>query len=165
MPVYAIGRTEQFVKGISVNTVNGSITEYLNYPFNSFATLEGKPLGANENGLYLLEGDDDDGVAIAATFKIALQDFGSSLLKRLRACYIGIKFTGQLIIKPIDEEEVVGSPTLITSADTGYNTRRAKFGRGPKNRYWGIEVSNKNGEDFKIDTIELEQMPTVRRIG
>lgn len=179
MPVYITGRVEQFitdpitgdittapgVKGVALNTVNMSITEYLDYPFNSFAMLNGKMLGANANGLYILEGDDDDGSAISAILRTVLHDFGDSILKRLRACYLGIKFTGKMIIKPVGEEEIVGLPTPITSSDTGYNIRRAKLGRGPKNTYWAVEISNNAGADFTIDTIELEQMSTARRIG
>ena len=55
MIVSATGRTGQSTKGVSINTVNAAISEYLNYSFNSFAELDGKMLGANENGLYLLE--------------------------------------------------------------------------------------------------------------
>ena len=179
MPVYATGRVEQFVtdpitgvvstapgvKGISVNTVNGSISEYLNYPFNSFATLNGKMLGANENGLYLREGDDDDGTAITAIIRIALQDFGDSFLKRLKACYLGIKVVGTMVVKSVDETGTIQSTTSAGTTSAGYETIRAKLGRGVKSRYWAIDVSNNDGEDFSIDTLELERTDTTRRIG
>ena len=179
MPVSITGRVEQFitdpitgaittapgVKGVSLNTVNMSITEYLDYPFNSFAMLNGKMLGANVNGLYILEGDDDDGSAISAKIRTVLQDFGDSILKRLRSCYLGIKFTGNMTVKPVGEEEIAGPSSVLSSSNSGYKIRRAKLGRGPKNTYWAVEVSNNAGEDFKIDTIELEQMSTARRIG
>lgn len=165
MPVYATGRTEQFIRGIAVNTVNGSITEYLNYPFNSFALLDGKMLGANENGLYLREGDDDDGTAITARIRTALQDFGDSLLKRLRACHLGIKVIGTMVVKSVDEAGTIQSTTSTASTSAGYETIRAKLGRGPKSRYWAIDVSNNDGEDFSIDTLELERTDTTRRIG
>ena len=179
MPVYATGRVEQFitdpitgditiapgVKGVTLNTVNMSITEYLDYPFNSFAMLNGKMLGANINGLYILEGDDDDSTAISAVLRTVLHDFGDSVLKRLRACYVGIKFAGGMIAKPVGEDEIAGPSSALGSLSSGYKIRRAKFGRGPKSTYWGVEISNKDGEDFTIDTIELEQMSTARRIG
>ena len=178
MSVYATGRVEQFitdpitgvistapgVKGISINTTNSAISEYLDYPFNSFATLEGKMLGANENGLYLLEGDDDDGTAISASFRLVLQDFGVSLLKRLKRCYLGIKFSGKMIVKAIDEKNIPGDPRAVTSISSDYHNRRVKFAKGPRNRYWAIDISNDNGEDFTIDTLELAAIPTERRM-
>ena len=79
MPVYATGRTQGVTKGVSLNTVNFSISEYVNYGFNSFAEIDGQMFGANENGLYLLDGSDDAGTNIVATFRLVLQDFKTSL--------------------------------------------------------------------------------------
>ncbi|MCK5617663.1 hypothetical protein KAR91_88175 [Candidatus Pacearchaeota archaeon] len=165
MPVDATGRTGQVIKGVALNTANMSITEYLNYPFNSFAILEGKMLGANASGLYILEGADDDGVAIAASFRISLQSFGSSFLKRLRACYLGIKVVGTMVVKSVDEEGAIQSTTSVASSAAGYETIRAKLGRGAKSRYWAANVANDDGEDFTIDTLQLQIMDTARRVG
>ena len=146
MPVSITGRVEQFitdpitgaittapgVKGVALNTVNMSITEYLDYPFNSFAMLNGKMLGANANGLYILKGDDDDGSAISAIIRTVLHDFGDSILKRLRACYLGIKFTGGMVAKPVGEDEITGPSSALGSSSSGYKIRREKFGSGPK---------------------------------
>jgi hypothetical protein len=165
MPVYATGRTGGTSKGVSINTVNKSVSEYLNYPFNSFATLGDKMLGADENGLYLLEGDDDDGSPIAATFRLALQDFKTSLLKRLIMCYVGIKFIGQINIKTVDEAESLGAARPMTSIVDKKQRLRVKFARGPRNSYWAVDISNNAGEDFNLDMVELEAVPTGRRIG
>ena len=178
MIVSATGRVEQFitdpdtgatvtaagVKGISLNTVNSSVSEYTNYAFNSFAIIGGKMFGANENGLYELTGDDDNGTSIEASFRLALQDFKSDFLKRLLKCYMGIKFIGQLNIKTFNEEEDLGpSRPMISSSDNKQNLR-VKFGRGDQSRYWAVNVANNDGEDFTIDTLSLEAVPSKRRI-
>ncbi len=165
MPVYATGRTQGITKGVSLNTTNAAISEYINYGFNSFAKLDGKYLGANENGLYLLEGDDDNGTAITGTFRLALRDFKTSLFKRLIMCYLGIKYIGQMNIKTVDQSETLSAARPMISLSDNFQTLRVKFGRGSKKRYWAVDIANDDGEDFTIDTLELKAIPTERRIG
>ena len=50
-------------------------TQYTNYGFNSMIMLGGTLIGANENGLFELDGEDDNGTNIDAYFVPVNTDF------------------------------------------------------------------------------------------
>ena len=69
--------------------LSGATTRYESYEFNSFMRIGGKCYGANPEGLFLLEGEDDAGQPIEASFGFGQQDFGSPQLKTASYCYLG----------------------------------------------------------------------------
>lgn len=155
---------------IAMNTANQAITNYNNYGFSSFAKFNGVYYGANENGLYQLEGDDDNGTPIAATIRTVLSAFNTTWLKRLESCYLGLlRLNGTvpspavLSVKPFDKTNVLGAAqTLSSTTSGGSKVDRVKFGKGLQSNYWGVEISNVDGVDFSLDSIEL-RVATVRR--
>jgi hypothetical protein len=62
---------------------------YSPFPFNSYVSADGRTFALAENGLYLLEGDDDDGQPIHSGVRIGPANFGADNYKRLRAVYPG----------------------------------------------------------------------------
>lgn len=150
------------------NTESKAFTTYRNFPFNSFCELGGHYYGATDEGIYLLEGDDDAGVPIDAHVRGGLADMGTGKLKRMEALYLGYRADGQLLLK------------VVTTSDGGEKTEswygldaqpaqamregRIKIGKGLKSVYWGFEVANVNGGDFELDTIAWLPMVLDRRI-
>ena len=57
---------------------------YTGFDFNSYATFHGKAYGAREDGIYLLEGEDDDGTPIVTGMRLGPLNFGTEHEKRLR---------------------------------------------------------------------------------
>ncbi len=72
-----------------VLTGNGwQVSCYSNYGFNSYVNIGGICYGAKSDGIYLLEGDDDNGTVIRPGIRI-ISDFMTSNLKRLRHVQFG----------------------------------------------------------------------------
>lgn len=156
--------TQGTVSIIVMNAKNFSLTEYSNFNFNSFAKLNGKHIASNGSGIYELEGSDDAGTDISASVKPHISDFGTSLLKRLAVAYFGIKYLGTMTVKAVNEDGDEGGVRAFTSSTDKYKTRRAKFAKGERSRFWTTEINNVSGADFEISVIELQMAETTRRI-
>lgn len=62
---------------------------YSNFNFNSYADCGGQILAAREDGIYILEGSNDDGQAIRPGVRMGPTNFGVDNLKGIRAIYPG----------------------------------------------------------------------------
>ena len=79
---------EVFVMNITGGKPGGT-TQYKNYEFNSVAKIGGRYYGASSDGLFLLDGEDDAGEPVEASFGLGQLDFGSPQLKTVAHCYLG----------------------------------------------------------------------------
>lgn len=143
-------------------------TRYSNYPFNSFCELDGIYYGATDTGLYRLDGDDDAGEPIEARVRTGLTDMGTGRLKRTEALYLGLRASGDMVLKVVtttDGGEKTESWYSVESrpADAVRETR-AKVGRGLKSVYWGAELANVDGADFELASIAWLPLLLERRI-
>jgi hypothetical protein len=106
--------------------------------FNSFAVLNGKVYGASVQGLYILEGVDDDGTPIRTGIRIGPINFGNDGDKRLRSINFGKAGT-----KTVVRVETKGRERIFTVK------------REP-NR---VTVSRDlQGNEFIIDIAEFEEL-------
>jgi hypothetical protein len=62
---------------------------FTGFNFNSYATHRGKSYGAGPDGIYLLEGPDDNGQPIHTGVRLGPHNFGTDKYKRLRALRLG----------------------------------------------------------------------------
>jgi hypothetical protein len=74
--------------------IRGEPSIYSGWNFNSFAQYRGQYFGAGMDGVYLLEGEDDDGEAIHAGIKLGPYNFSTDREKRLRLLRLGGKTDG-----------------------------------------------------------------------
>jgi len=83
---------------------------YSNFPFNSYAAVNGTVLGANANGIYIVEGEDDDGAVIHPGIRMGPWNFGVDNLKRIRAVYPGNAGSPELKVTSVTQglESFVG---------------------------------------------------------
>ena len=72
----------------------GEPSIYSNFNFNSYARYRGQYFGAGEDGIYLLEGEDDAGHEIHPGIRIGPANFGTDREKRLRLLRCGGKTVG-----------------------------------------------------------------------
>lgn len=147
-----------------LQTMTSSLTQYDNYPFNSFARFNGVYLGAKDDGIFALSGATDAGVAIDAYARVGKTDMATSKLKRVDKCYVGYKADGDMILRVTTEDSEVRDYRVSA---TGYNqlhTNVVKLGRGLEARYWQFELRNQNGANFELDTLEMLPIPLRRRL-
>jgi hypothetical protein len=144
----------------AMNTRTGSVTEYRDFVFNSFAQVGNKYLGASSTGLYELLGDDDNGEDIIARIKGGFMQFGSTHLSRLKGAYLAGRGTGEMFLKIIegDDREYVYKAEMI-------NMRSSKvhMGKGQRSRYFAFELVS-TGQDFDLDTLEFVPIVVQRRV-
>lgn len=131
---------------IVLNTLTGAVTEYTNHDFDSVTpTHAGSALG-----LYAFGGDADLTTPIVAAIRTGKTSWGSAFRKLLDMVFIGIKGTGQCRLA------VVGESTLYEynfPIDQGGESR-CKPGRGIRETYLALGLSNPDGRDFQLDRID-----------
>jgi hypothetical protein len=162
-----LGDTEY--AGWVLNTGLRAVTEYRNFAFNSFAKWQGRYYGFREEGLYLLEGDDDAGEPIDAWVRTALETFGTNRWKRIPDLYLGLKADGSLLVKAVTRDDATGAITedwyVCEPVDgAGSKPARVKLGRGLASAYMGFEIRNVDGADFALDEIALRPLILKKRI-
>lgn len=145
-----------------VNTENGGSTRYENYGFNSFAAIDGVYYGAKSDGIYRLDGADDDGLPIQAMLSFGLQKFGTSAMKRVPNAYLGCSSTGRLFMKLL----VDGREYVYAARDYSekMDTHRVDLGQGIRANYLEFELYNSDGDDFELESVEFVVAVLKRRI-
>lgn len=142
--------------GVEVYAVNldgyGS-TYYSGYAFNSFARIGDRYYGANEKGVFLLEGDDDAGTPIQAAICPGRLDFGTAQQKTIAEAFLGVASPSPMAMKIVDGEVVYLYEALSRSADLAQH--RFKFGKGLKANYLLPILYNLDGADFELDELEF----------
>jgi hypothetical protein len=135
---------------------------YENFGYNSFAMLDSRYYGCKSDGLYLLEGDTDDGLPIRSSVNFGLQNFGRSELKRISNCYMGVSSSGTMYLKVTVE----GSEYIYSARrdDSSLKIQRVDVGKGLRANYFQFEVYNSDGCDFDLSTVEFAAVVLDRRI-
>lgn len=154
--------------GICMNATNKAITEYQPYDFNSLAVMQGVLYGANDAGLFRLDGATDDAVNINAYARTALTRIADGRMSQVDSAYLGYSSDGIIQLKAITTSATGAKTSRVyqlnaQNADAN-RSGRIKLGKGIKSVYWAFEVSNSLGADFTIDVIELRALALSRRI-
>lgn len=145
-----------------VNADTSASTSYENYPFNSYAVIDGKLYGAKDDGLFLLEGDDDAGLPILAQISFGDHDFKTTLLKRLESVYVHMSSTGTMTLKVKAQGNEY---TYSTERSAEYMTpQRFIVGRGLRAAVIGFELVNDDGADFELERLLLQASELTRRL-
>lgn len=138
------------------------VTHYTNYPFTHIVRYQNSYFGASPNGLFLLEGTTDDGVAIPYSIKTCVDDFEKNEHKTVASGYLAGKLSSPCEVTLFAGETGQESHTYNTIRGPLAQNHREKFGRGVKNRYYALGF---NGSGiFELDAVELEIKTMTRRI-
>lgn len=155
---------EVFVMNITGGKPGGT-TQYKNYEFNSVAKIGGRYYGASSSGLFLLDGEDDDGQPIEASFGLGQLDFGNPQLKTIAHCYLGTASGGLgLNVKALYR----GAPASYDYPARGHGAtvREVRFdlGKGLSSTYVMPTFYNIGGDAFEVDSIRFLIAESTRRI-
>ena len=162
----ALRAGDDVIHGWVMNTKTAGFSEYTNFPFNSFAELNGEYYGINEDGLYLLEGDTDNADPIQAAVRTGVLDMGTHYMKDVKAAHLGYTSSGEIVVKvaTVDRGEKVehwykAKPAVADAMRDG----RAIVGRGLRSRYWQFELVNVQGADIELDDVTFLYQVLSRR--
>lgn len=145
-----------------VNDATNATTSYEGYNFNSFAKYQGRYLGARSDGVYLLGGDTDAGEPIRASISLGRQDFGTTALKAVANCYVGVSSSGDVYLKVLANDTSYLYKTA--RSDDYLRTQRVAVGRGLRATHMTFELYNEAGADFELASVEFEAAVLSRRI-
>jgi len=148
---------------LCTNIKTGAATEYTNYGFDSFCSgHDGRYYGIKNGGLYLLDGDTDDGAKVDSVIDYGDLDFGASELKQITAAYAQVA-SGDLMELRLTQEGVEYEYTARSYSEE-IQAQRFDTGRGLRANFFGVKVANTEGCDFTLDSVELAAVATSRRI-
>lgn len=136
-------------------------TRYEGYDFTGFAKVDGKYYGLQSDGLYLLEGDDDNGTAVAARVNFGNLNFGTMARKALPYVYVGMASSGKTYLKVTADGstytyEVRHNTELM-------KTHRFEPGRGLRASFYELELMA-DGTVFDLHSIEFQPIELTRRL-
>lgn len=131
--------------------------------YNSFAMLDGAAYGASEDGIFLLEGDDDEGEKIRWFLMTGKDALGSVFAKNVARGYLIAKFDGAIYLKTI----VGGTDTTRTyrlvSTNDELLQRRLPLGKGPRAVRWQFALQDTNGQSLEADAFAVYPLLLTRR--
>lgn len=143
----------------------GGTTQYDNYPFNSVAKIGGRYYGATDEGLFLLDGDDDAGEPIVSVFGLGQMNFGNPQLKTVTNCYLGAA-AGAMRLEV--EALVRGVPARYSYSARVYGStmREMRFdlGKGMQSTYLTPTFYNDSGTPIEVDAMRFLIAESARRI-
>lgn len=133
--------------------VKSATTQYLGFGYNSMVKFAGSFFCANENGLFKVGGNLDNGSDITSYFEPATTDFGISNIKKLRCLYLSYEATSTLILT-VSTELGFSETITIPAAVTGQNAKKIPVSRSTRGRFWTFQIKSLGG-DFSIDEIKV----------
>jgi hypothetical protein len=147
-----------------MNTETFETTNYLNFDFDSLVSFNEQPYGVTSSGIFLLEGDDDDGTNIDARILTGISDRGDENLKEVAHLYAQGEFQALILqLFPDGQTRIREYELTRVSNSTGIIHARAKGARGLRSRSWQMGFRNSSGGDFTIDKLGLLIRKLVRK--
>ncbi len=153
---------------VVMNSVNSAVSEYLNYPFNSYARFNGQFLAANQNGIYELDetSQDEASYTIKANVKTGIVDIYNGTVNRLRDSYIVYKSDGAIRLVSNADKKATRRylvPQPINGINKTIKKRRVKFERGIKNRFFDFNIENIDGSSLEIAKLIVFTEPIISK--
>lgn len=157
------GRLVDFDAGDQVWVLNartGAVSRYQNYSFNSFALIGGHYFGADEGGIYLLEGERDGEAPIHSRIQTGQMDLGSRQLKHVSNVYLGVASHGVLSVTV----QANGQQYTYQArrSDRHSQQQRVDTGKGLRATLYGFELVNSSR--FELDSLDINVAQSGRRI-
>jgi len=153
------------MKIIVMNLVNGALTEYEHFPFNSFAKIGNRyfACGSEGNiGLVELTGPKDDTTSIDAALKFGQLDFKDSHMKRVPDVYIEAESDGVLNLHVYTDADEYVYP--VNDIPPPMLNRKTLIGKGIRTRRWQFGISNQDGANFSIASMSVLVNTMERRV-
>lgn len=146
---------------LSCHESGGYVTHYSSYNFDAFAQIGGRYYGVAADGVYLLEGESDEGREITARIDFGTQKLSSAELKSIPSVYAGMASTQAATL-------VVGTRQgEYRYVQRGHaprlQTQRFDLGRGLRDTHYdfALEVP---AAGLELDNMEFGATKSTRRI-
>jgi len=147
---------------IALTLENYGISQFTNQNFNSIFRLGDKCYGVDEDGIHYLCADDDNGIDVDAYVVTRLVDFETQT--RLRNVYVGYEAESDLTLE-ITADEGIPFEYILPANKKGQVSQgaRVRVQHKQMGRYFAFKISNNNGDDFSIDSLEVTPIEQQRK--
>lgn len=146
-----------------INLDTSATSEFSNYAFNSYcAAHDGHRYALTSAGLFLLEGDTDDGEEIEASIQTGKQDFKTQSEKRLNTVYVGASSPEKMALTINSMGVEYDYNTRSYSEEL--NQQRFDVGKGLRANWFDFTVRNTSGADFEVADFSVDGLQTNRII-
>lgn len=148
-----------------MNSLTTAMTHFDGLPFTSMAVIKGRVFGMGAAGLYELLGENDNGVDINASVTTGYSTLGANEKKRVVDVGINGTSTDPLTLTvSVDGANAGHYSYTVPRRDTNSpRGNRVTLAKGLNSVYWKFSISNQNGGDFDIDTIDATVSPSISR--
>lgn len=138
---------------IEINLKNRAISQTA-LPFNSMCKFGDVYIGATSEGLFKLDGYNDDGAEIPALIRSGMFDLGTSNDKRFAYFHLGLEATGDMEME-IFCDGVSSYTAEIPYQEDGRRNVLVKIPKGLSARYWAFELRNVDGAFFVLHSVKI----------
>lgn len=149
-----------------MNTETAALSQYTNFAFNSIAYANGKVYAACLDGIYVLEGNDDEGAHIRAEAVSGFDDLGEQHTKHAGSVYFGYTSDGPVVVgvETYGSGHAKQTYELEQRVALAPRNNRVKIGKGLSSRHWRITVKNKGGSRFELNDAAIDVAVSQRRV-
>ena len=141
-------------RAIVMNLFTHAVSHYENFNFNSLVLFNGVLLGANENGVYIIGGDNDLGQPIEGELDGGTIDLYAKGVMVPIEGWMAYRSVGGMSMKVRVDENT--DPYIYPFIKEGNNHEgRAKIGKGIKGRFFTYGIKNEDGADFSIQSFRI----------
>lgn len=148
-----------------MNTSTNAVTEYTNFRFNSFARIGNDYYGCGPDGFIKLDGVTDAGANIDWKVRTGQIDDGKVGLKRLPEVVLGLRASGPIRVRVYPDDNRFYDYMLPNVKTDTLRQHRVKPGKGMTGRYFAVELQGVANAGIEVDSLQLNMVPTTRRIG
>lgn len=150
------------------NTQTTAISNYTDYPFNSYCEVNGVYFAASDTGLHQIDtGTDDSGQPIRAGIRTGMMIFADPMQKRTFDAFTTMRSSGGLTLTIHVEEAARHAPvsiSMIPRASAGLVKYRGILPKGLRGKTWQFELNNVDGSAFDFNDLSFLEVPATRRI-
>lgn len=148
-----------------MNTRNGAVTRWTNFPFTQFARVGKSTYAVGNGNLYLLGGDLDVTAPIAWSFETGIDNMDSPAIKHMPYLYIDGIIDGTIEIVLIDDRKrEFGYEYGTKQRGAVHQQHRRKLGNGIRTVNVGFRFSSTTGAYIELDSFAPEVTNTQRNI-
>lgn len=144
---------------LAMNLKNLAPTQYMEFDFNSLCEFNGQVLGANEDGIFLLESGDLDVAATIDAYVEWVTDFGISSRKHVRRLTIAGETQGDLLVTVQADGGDIGEYSITGASELQQGIWHVYLPVDCRGRYFTVRISNVSGSQFSTDEVFADVIP------
>ena len=141
--------------GYCINLENGAVTRYEDYGMVSIS----RGYGTSADGIYLLSGDS----VIESTVDFGRENFGAEELKHMPNAYVGCSSDEPLRLT-VTTPDADAYEYDARSCSDGIQMHRIDVGKGLRENWFGLSLSNPEGGDCTIASLSFVPVASGSRI-